>query len=106
MKTNKTVFGIIAIIISTIICVPNLILFIIMLKEQLITGWGFTTNFELAVIYIWIIQICSLIPFICSTIFTIISIIKNDNIKIKIINIFLLVFITVIMFLTNLFIFM
>ena len=73
--------------------------------EQIATGWGFSTNLELGVLYPWMFQAISLPFIILSLIFLILSFFKKANKWILITNIvlFALAFFQIV--LTNIFIF-
>lgn len=68
---------IVALILNSIALVPNLIIFLPLLCEQIKTGWGFPTHFEMMVLVFWLCQFFT-IPFIILTLsYTLFCLIKR-----------------------------
>ena len=65
MKKEKPAdaLDMIALILNAIALVPNLMIFLPLLHEQIETGWGFPTHFEMGVLFFWLVQFFTL-PFI------------------------------------------
>lgn len=104
-KRNNCVFGIISLIIISILnLLFTLPLFITMLSEQIRIGQG--TNLDIAAIAVWILEGLCFIPLAVCTVFTIISIIKRDYLPKIIINVVQVVLYIVLHILSNVWIFL
>ena len=104
-KRNNSVFGIISLIIISILNVLfTLPLFITMLSEQIRIGYG--TNLDIGVIAVWILEGLCFVPLVTCIVFTIISIIKKDYLPKIIINIIQIVIYIVLHMLSNIWIFL
>lgn len=62
-KKKITAYDVISCISSFVALIPNFIVFLIMFIEQIETGWGFPTRYEMLVILFWLFQSIS-IPFL------------------------------------------
>lgn len=105
MKNKRSDLGMIPLIILTISNIIHLPLTFSIVFEQIQTGFGYGTNFELGVLYYWIVEIILIIPLIVALIFLILMYVKkipNQEI-INRIYLFLLIFLQI--GLSNLFIF-
>ena len=62
-KKKIAAYHVISCISLSIALAPNFLIFLIMLIEQIETGWGFPTSYEMMVLLFWLVQIIS-VPFL------------------------------------------
>ena len=105
MKRSNCVFGIISLIIISILnLLFTLPLFTTMVSEQIRIGQG--TNLDIGAIAVWIFEGLCFVPFTACIVFTIISIARRDYLPKIIINIFQIVLYLVLHILSNICIFL
>lgn len=105
MKRSNCVFGIISLIIISILnLLFTLPLFTTMVSEQIRIGQG--TNLDIGAIAVWILEGLCFIPLALCIAFTIISIVKKDYLPKIIINIVLIFIYIVLHILSNIWIFL
>ena len=101
MNEKKSSSGLIALMLNVPIFLINLIMFLPMLKEQIVLGKG--TMLEMGTLIVWFINILTIIPLIVISILTAISITKDFKWRI-ILNFSLIGLSILMMILTNVFI--
>lgn len=105
MNSKLKDLGFIPLLILIISNVIHLPLTISIIFEQINTGFGYGTDYELGVLYYWIIEFILILPIILSLIFILIMF-KEKNLKKEILNRLILLLILILQIaLSNLFIF-
>ena len=107
MKSSKTsnVIGIISTILLGIANVCNLFFTICLLIEQIETGWGFSTNYEMLVLVPWMIEIVCFPVIVLAIVYFILNIFKKSKHGLFVANVVLFSLLLCQYLLTNLFIF-
>lgn len=103
VKRKNSFCGILALIFSTLLNLVHFPLFVLVLIEQINTGWGYGTNLEMGVLFWWIAEYIMVVPLLVSAGLFVASMVKRDY-KVKIaINAVLLVLCVLQIVLTNVF---
>ena len=86
-KRQPEPLDIIALILNAVALTPNLIIFAALLGEQIKTGWGFPTNYEMLVLAFWLCQLLTIPIVIVTAGYTVFCLIKRKFSKLFYINI-------------------
>ena len=104
-KQNENAFGIITCIMLSIINIGNLIWTIALGIEQVQTGWGYGTHFELAILIPWMVQILCLPGILLGIVYVLFAYFRTYRRPMRIVNLVLLLVILLQYGLVHLFIF-
>lgn len=77
-KRVNSVCSIVSLIVAGLINLVHFPLFVIASAEQIQTGWGYGTNFEMGVLYWWIAEFLMIIPLLVTAALFVVSLVKRD----------------------------
>ena len=104
-QKNNRDLGAVSCILGSIALLINFLVFLILFHEQLKTGWGYSTNYEMLTLLFWMVEFCTLPLLLAEFAYVVYELFKKNCRSMLIANAVILGANVLFILFTNLFIF-